>query len=106
MKIKKDKHKKNFFIKTLIKLLRKFGYEIIDQNSLEIPLKSISANQNLSESGKKSITVPLGETKIVKKVKSLTIIIRSYTFGDTNENNVMLDQTKKRIFNEPKIEYS
>ena len=106
MKIKKDKRKKNFFIKTLIKLLRKFGYEIIDQNSLEIPLKSISANQNLSESGKKSITVPLGETKIVKKVKSLTIIIRSYTFGDTNENNVMLDQTKKRIFNEPKIEYT
>ena len=106
MKIKKDKQEKNFFIKTLIKLLRKFGYEIIDQNSLEIPLKSISANQNLSESGKKSITVPLGETKIVKKVKSLTIIIRSYTFGDTNENNVMLDQTKKRIFNEPKIEYT
>ena len=56
----------------------------------------------------KAVTIiPTKPTKIpIKKVKSLTIIIRSYTFGDTNENNVMLDQTKKRIFNEPKIEYT
>ncbi len=106
MKNKNIKLKKNFFLKSLIKIIRKFGYEIIDQNNLQIPLKSKTVNQNLSESGKKSISVPLGETKIKRKIKSFTIIIRSYTFGDKNENNVMLDQTKKRIFNEPKIEYT
>ena len=106
MKIKINNKKKNFFIKLLIKIIRKFGYEIIDHNNLKIPLKSTLANENLSENGKKSITVPLGETKITRKVKSLTIIIRSYTFGNTDENNVMLDQTKKRIFNKPKIEYT
>ena len=66
-----------FFIKLLIKIIRKFGYEIIDQNNLQIPLKSSFANENLSENGVKSITVPLGETKITRKVNSLTIIIRS-----------------------------
>ena len=106
MKNKKSIGKKNFFVKTLIKLIRKFGYEIIDQNNLQIPFKSINANQNLSESGKKSITIPLGETKITRKIESLTIIIRSYSFGDSNQNNVMLDQSKKRIFNKPKIEYT
>ena len=106
MKVKKENIKKKFLIKVLIKLIRKFGYEIIDQNNLQIPLKSTYANQNLSEGGKKSVTVPFGETKITRKVKSLTIIIRSYTFGNTDGTNVMLDQSKKRIFNEPKIEYT
>ena len=108
MKIKTETNnkKKNFLLKLLIKIIRKFGYEIIDQNNLQIPLKSSFANDNLSENGVRSITVPLGETKITRKVDSLTIIIRSYTFGNSNDNNVMLDQTKKRIFNEPKIEYT
>ena len=106
MKIKINNQKKNFLVKFLIRLIRKLGYEIIDQNNLQIPLKAKLANENLSESGKKSITVPLGETKITRAVKSLTIIIRSYSFGNANENNVMLDQTKKRIFNKPKIDYT
>ena len=106
MKIKINNRKKNFLVKFLISLIRKLGYEIIDQNNLQIPLKAKLANENLSESGKKSITVPLGETKITRTVKSLTIIIRSYSFGNSNENNVMLDQTKKRIFNKPKIDYT
>ena len=106
MKIKINNQKKNFLVKFLIRLIRKLGYEIIDQNNLQIPLKAKLANENLSESGKKSITVPLGETKITRVVKSLTIIIRSYSFGNKDENNVMLDQTKKRIFNKPKIDYT
>ena len=87
MKIKTEinNKKKNFFLKLLIKIIRKFGYEIIDQNNLQIPLKSSFANDNLSENGVKSITVPLGETKITRKVDSLTIIIRSYTFGNSND---------------------
>jgi hypothetical protein len=106
MKIKKNIRKKNFFIKILIKLIRKFGYEIIDQTNLEIPSKKLDANEILSVDGKKSITVPLGETKINRKIDSLTIIIRSYTFGDSNDKQVMLDQNKKRIFDAPKIEYT
>jgi len=106
MKIKKNIRKKNFFNKILIKLIRKFGYEIIDQTNLEIPSKKLDANEILSVNGKKSITVPLGETKINRKIDSLTIIIRSYTFGDSNDKQVMLDQNKKRIFDAPKIEYT
>ena len=66
----------------------------------------MDASQNLSESGQKSISIPLGETKINQKVNSLTIIIRSYTFGDTDDSKVMLDQNKQRIFDAPKIEYT
>ena len=106
MKIKKNIKKKSFLIKTLIKFIRKFGYEIIDQTNLEIPNKNLNANEILSKNGEKSITIPLGETKISRKINSLTIIIRSYTFGDANDKTVMLDQSKKRIFDSPKIEYT
>ena len=106
MKDKKASHKKSFLHKLFIKLIRKFGYEVIDQSNLYIPSKNLEANQNLSESGKQSINIPLGKTEITRKVKSLTIIIRSYTFGDVDDYKVMLDQNKKRIFDLPKIEYT
>ena len=105
MKNKTD-NKKNFLKKLFIKIIRKFGYEVIDQANLNLPSSSLSANDNLSKSGFKSITVPLGTTKITNKIDSLTIIIRSYTFGDSNSNQVMLDQNKRRIFDAPKIEYT
>ena len=98
--------KKNFISKLIIKIIRKLGYEIIDQSNLNIPTSNLSANENLSKSGTKSITVPLGMTNITNKINSLTIIIRSYTFGDSDKNQVMLDQNKKRIFDAPKIEYT
>ena len=106
MKDKPIVQKKSFLHKFFIKLLRKFGYEIIDQSNLHIPSKNLEANQNLSENGKSSISIPLGKTEITRKVKSLTIIIRSYTFGDIDDSKVMLDQNKKRIFDLPKIEYT
>jgi len=106
MKNKLISQKKSFLDKFFIKLIRKFGYEIIDQANLNIPSKNLEANQNLSESGKQSINIPLGKTEITRKVKSLTIIIRSYTFGDADDSKVMLDQNKKRIFDLPKIEYT
>ena len=102
----KTNNKKNFLKKLLIKIIRKFGYEVIDQANLNLPSTKLNANDNLSKSGSKSITVPLGITKITNKINSLTIIIRSYTFGDSNGNQVMLDQNKKRIFDAPKIEYT
>ena len=98
--------KKNFFSKFIAKIVRKFGYEIIDQADLKIPGTNTLVSENLSKSGEKSITVPLGSTKITNKINSLSIIIRSYTFGDKDNDQVMLDQSKKRIFDAPKIEYT
>jgi len=98
--------KKNFFSKFIAKIVRKFGYEIIDQANLEVTETNILASENLSKNGEKSITVPLGSTKITNKIKSLSIIIRSYTFGYKDNDQVMLDQSKKRIFDAPKIEYT
>ncbi len=98
--------KKSFLSKILIKILRKFGFEIIDQANLNIVPSNLAADENLSKSGEKSITLPLGITKIKNKINSLTIIIRSYTFGDIDDDKVMLDQNKKRIFELPKIEYT
>ena len=106
MKNKTVRQKKSFLNKFFIKLIRKFGYEVIDQANLHIPSKDLKASENLSESGKQSISIPLGKTEITRKVKSLTIIIRSYTFGDVDDSKVMLDQNKKRIFDLPKIEYT
>ena len=102
----KTYYKKNFFSKLFVKIIRKFGYEVIDQANLEIPGIDKSINENLSKSGLKSITIPLGSTKIKNKIKSLTIIIRSYTTGNIEDTKVMLDQSKQRIYELPKIEYT
>ena len=102
----KTYYKKNFFSKLFIKIIRKFGYEVIDQANLEIPGIDKNINENLSKSGLKSITIPLGSTKIKNKIKSLTIIIRSYTSGNSHDTKVMLDQSKQRIYELPKIEYT
>ena len=102
----KSSNKKNFLSKFFVKLVRKLGFELIDQAELNVPTSDLNANENLSKGGLKSITVPLGITKITNKVNSITIIIRSYTFGNANNNQVMLDQNKKRIFDSPKIEYT
>jgi len=97
--IKKQKSK-NLFKKLFIKLCRLMGYEIIDQNNFYMPTSNKSLNQTLSVSGKKSISLPLGEVKISRKVRSLDVIIR--TCSSVN----MLTQNKKRIFEQEKIEYT
>ena len=105
-KIQNQKHKKNFFKKIFIKFCRKIGYEIIDQNNLYISTLEKNAEENLSEPGKFSISVPLGKVDIKRQVKDLTIIIRSYTSTEVDKSRNMLDQNKKRIFDSPKIEYT
>ncbi len=100
MKEQNNKNKLNIFKKTFIKICRIFGYEIIDQSSFYVPTQKKYLDQNLSIQGKKSITLPLGETKITRKVNSLTIIFRSCT------NINMLTQNKKRLFEEKKSEYT
>ena len=59
-----------------------------------------SLNEDLSYKKKKLIVLPLGEGKITKKVSSVLIILRM------NTDVEIWDQNKKRLFEEPKIEYS
>ena len=100
MKEINNKVKTGFFKKVFIKICRIFGNEIIDQSNFYIPTQKKSLNENLNIQGKKSITLPLGEVKISRKVKSLTIIFRSCT------NVNMLTQNKKRLFEKDKSEYT
>ena len=86
--------------KLFIKICKLFGFEIIDQNSFSSPTLNKELNENLSIINKKSIILPLGEVKITRKVKSISIILR------VNTNVEIWDQNKKRLFEKPKIEYS
>jgi len=96
-----NKQLKNSFLKQkLIQICRFFGYEIIDQNSFEVPSLNKKLGENLSIMGKKSINIPLGEVKITRKVKSLSVYLR--TCSKVN----LWNQNKKRIFECSKSEYS
>jgi len=92
--------KKNIIKKIFIKLSKILGYEIIDQSDFSSPTLQKELNEDLSIINKKSIVLPLGEVKITKKVNSLLVIFR------TNTDVEIWDQNKKRLFEEPKIEYS
>jgi len=100
MKEQKNQVKTSFFKKIFIKICRIFGYEIIDQSNFYIPTQEKNLSENLNIPGKKSITLPLGEVKISRKVNALTIIFRSCT------NINMLTQNKKRLFDQNKSEYT
>ena len=100
MKKQDNSVKTSFLKKIFVKICRIFGYEIIDQSSFFVPTQEKSLNENLNIQGKKSITLPLGETKITRKVNSLSVIFRSCT--DVN----MLTQNKERLFGENKSEYT
>ena len=86
--------------KLFIKLARLLGYEIIDQNNFFSPTLNKELNQDLSILNKKSIILPLGEVKITRKINSILIIFRM------NTEIEIWDQNKKRLFEQPKIEYS
>tara|TARA_B100000963_G_scaffold249435_1_gene218440 strand:- start:342 stop:1310 length:969 start_codon:yes stop_codon:yes gene_type:complete len=86
--------------KIFIKLARLFGYEIIDQNSFKSPTLNKDLNDDLSILNKRSIVLPLGNVKITRKVNSILIVMRM------NTEIEIWDQNKKRLFEQPKIEYS
>ena len=86
--------------KLFIKLIKLFGFEIIDQNNFSSPSLNRKLNEDLSIFNKKSIVLPLGEVKITRKVNSILIIIRM------NTELKIWDQNKQRLFQQPKIEYS
>ena len=86
--------------KFFIKICKFFGFEIIDQNEFTSPTLNKELNKDLSILNKKSIILPLGEVKITRKVKSILIVIR------VNTEIEVWDQNKRRLFEQPKIEYS
>jgi len=92
--------KKSIIKKLFIKLSRVLGYEIIDQSDFSSPTLQKELNEDLSIINQKSIILPLGEVKISKKVNSVLIIFRA------NTDVEIWDQNKKRLFEEPKVEYS
>jgi len=85
--------------KIFIKICKLLGYEIIDQNSFSSPTLNKVLNEELSTLNQKSITLPLGEVKITRKVQSVLIIFRM------NTDVEIWDQNRKRLFEFPKIEY-
>ena len=92
--------KKSIIKKLFIKLSKILGYEIIDQSDFSSPTLQKELNEDLSIINQKSIVLPLGEVKITKKVNSVLIIFR------TNTDVEIWDQNKRRLFEQPKIEYS
>jgi len=86
--------------KLFIKLAKILGFEIIDQNNFSSPTLNKNLDEDLSTFNKKSIVLPLGEVKISRQVKSILIIVRM------NTEIEIWDQSKKRLFEQPKIEYS
>ena len=92
--------KKSIIKKLFIKLSKVLGFELIDQSDFKSPTLQKELNEDLSIINKKSIVLPLGEVKITKRVNSVLTIFR------TNTDIEIWDQNKKRLFEEPKIEYS
>ena len=100
MKKIKNVHKSNLLKKIFIKICRILNFEIIDQANFTVPTLKKGLNESLSIPGKKSIVIPLGKIKIDKKIKSLKIILRTCT------SELIVDQNKKRLFDQKKNEYT
>ena len=92
--------KSNILKKLFIKICRLLGFEIIDQSNFTSPTLDKDLDKTLSIQGKKSITIPLGQIDIKKRVKSLKIILRTCT------SELIMDQNKRRIFDKEKNEYT
>ena len=100
MKKIKNTQKTNFLKKIFIKLCRLLGFEIIDQSNFNSPTLNKYLNGTLSIQGEKSVTIPLGQIDIKNKINSLKIIVRTCT------SELIMDQNKRRIFDEEKNEYT
>ena len=93
-----DTKKKGIFKKLFVKLSRLLGYELIDQADMSFVTSKNLKNPSIS--GKKTITLPLGEVKITRKVQNFDIILKTCTSVN------LVSQNKKRIFEQPKSEYT
>ena len=68
MKKIENNKKSNFLKKLFIKLCRLLGFEIIDQSNFSSPTLGKGLDETLSIQGKKSITIPLGQINIKRKI--------------------------------------
>jgi hypothetical protein len=100
MKSQKKEHKSKFLKKIFIKICRLFNLEIIDQGKFYLPVSNKSGSEELSVQGKRSLTIPMGIVNITRPIKSLDIILR--TCSSVN----MLTQSKQRLFEKDKSEYT
>ena len=100
MKEIKSIKKTNFVKKILIKICRLFGYELIDQSTLNLPVSNKNYEEMISVPGNKSISIGLGETSISRKVEALDILVKTCT------SIQLVSQNKNRIFEEDKSEYT
>ena len=91
--------KKNSIKKIFIRIARKLGFELIDQNIFESPTLKKEFNHSLTNL-EKSIVLPLGQVKLSRKISEILIIFR------TNMNIHIWDQNKKRIFEKQKVDYA
>tara|TARA_B110000285_G_scaffold206091_1_gene244363 strand:+ start:5339 stop:6361 length:1023 start_codon:yes stop_codon:yes gene_type:complete len=91
---------KSFLKKLIIKIIRKLGFEIVDQQNYVLISNDKRLDKTHSIPGKRSLVVPFGTLKITKKISDLKIIFRSCT-----ATNIM-DQNKQRIFGCQKNEYT
>ena len=91
-------YKKGVLRKPFIKICRLLGYELIDQSDMSF-ITSFN-KENASIVGKKSITLPLGEIKIKRKIRSLDVILKTCTGVN------LVSQNKNRIFEHNKSEYT
>ena len=69
----KSAKEKNFFSKFLAKIVRKFGYEIIDQNNFYSPSLDKQLNEDLSVLNKKSIIKLLKTRLKINRFKNFKI---------------------------------
>ena len=100
MKNVKNINRSNFFKKVFIKICRMFDFEIIDQANFSSPTLNKNLDQTLSTQGSKSITLPMGQVDIKRKISSIKIIIRTCT------SELIMDQNKRRLFDCEKNEYT
>ena len=92
--------KTSFIKKILIKICRIFGYELIDQSTLDFPVSNKKYEDLISIPGNKSISLGVGGISITRKVDTLDIIVKTCTSVQ------LVSQNKKRIFEEDKSEYT
>ena len=100
MKEIKSTKKTGYLKRVLIKICRIFGYELIDQSTLDLPVSSKSYEDTLSVPGNKSISIGLGETSITRKVEAVDIIVKTCT------GIQLVSQNENRVFEEDKSEYT
>ena len=85
----KKTYKRGILKKLFIKLCRLLGYELINQ--ADMSFVTSTNKENASIIGNKSITLPLGEITIKRKIHSLDIILKTCTSVN------LVTQNKKRI---------